>query len=72
MCPWQVESFDEVERAFVHVDYEEREEPEHKVRDKIKTGQHSLALPITRPAVTKLICQFDDVVGDSSRSVLFM
>ena len=27
----QVEGFDEVERAFVHVDYERREEPEHKV-----------------------------------------
>ena len=28
MC--QVEGFDEVERAFVHVDYERRNEPEHK------------------------------------------
>ena len=30
-CELQVEGFDEVERAFVHVDYERREEPEHKV-----------------------------------------
>jgi divalent metal cation (Fe/Co/Zn/Cd) transporter len=29
----KVESFDEVERAFVHVDYERREEPEHKARN---------------------------------------
>ena len=28
----QVEGFDEVERAFVHVDYERRNEPEHKAR----------------------------------------
>lgn len=28
----QVEGFDEVERAFVHVDYERRDEPEHKAR----------------------------------------
>ncbi len=27
----KVEGFDEVERAFVHVDYARREEPEHKV-----------------------------------------
>ena len=27
----QVEAFDEVERAFVHVDYTKRMEPEHKV-----------------------------------------
>lgn len=27
----QVEAFDEVERAFVHVDYTKRSEPEHKV-----------------------------------------
>jgi hypothetical protein len=28
----QLEAFEEVERAFVHVDYERREEPEHKVQ----------------------------------------
>ncbi len=28
----QVEAFDEVERAFVHVDYSHRTEPEHKAR----------------------------------------
>ena len=28
----QVEAFDEVERAFVHVDWAHREEPEHKAR----------------------------------------
>lgn len=27
----QVEAFEEVERAFVHVDYLKRDEPEHKV-----------------------------------------
>lgn len=30
-CTLQVEAFDEVERAFVHVDYTKRMEPEHKV-----------------------------------------
>ena len=30
VCP-QVENMDEVERAFVHVDYERRESPEHKL-----------------------------------------
>lgn len=30
LCLCQVEGFDEVERAFVHVDYERRDEPEHK------------------------------------------
>lgn len=28
---WQVEGLEEVERAFVHVDYALRAEPEHKV-----------------------------------------
>ena len=27
----KIESLEEVERAFVHIDYEERSEPEHKV-----------------------------------------
>ena len=31
MCVFKVEAFDEVERAFVHVDYLKRDEPEHKV-----------------------------------------
>ena len=31
MFPQQVEALDEVERCFVHVDFQIREEPEHKV-----------------------------------------
>ena len=29
----QIEELEEVERAFVHVDYQSRDAPEHKVRD---------------------------------------
>ena len=36
----QIEALEEVERAFVHVDYASRELPEHKVR----------SLPCMRPA----------------------
>lgn len=39
----QVEAFDEVERAFVHVDWAHREEPEHKARP-----------PLTLPPLRRL------------------
>ena len=40
----QVEGFDEVERAFVHVDYERREEPEHKVTLLSSASAHGLLM----------------------------
>ena len=40
-CAMQVEGFDEVERAFVHVDYERREEPEHKVAALVQPGLYA-------------------------------
>ena len=42
----KVEGFDEVERAFVHVDYEHRDEPEHKVSSHhaISTRTYSMTL----------------------------
>ena len=42
MVVWQVEGLDEVERAFVHVDYEERVEPEHKVDRNLLRGSKNL------------------------------
>ena len=38
----QVEALDEVERAFVHVDYETRDEPEHKVERNLLSGTRNL------------------------------
>ena len=35
----KVEGFDEVERAFVHVDYARRDEPEHKARTHPSPGR---------------------------------
>ena len=42
----QVEGLEEVERAFVHVDYALRAEPEHKVRLKC-SGAHALMCACT-------------------------
>ncbi len=38
----QVEAFDEVERAFVHVDYINRPEPEHKVDYNLRHNRSDL------------------------------
>ena len=38
----QVEALAEVERAFVHVDYETRDEPEHKVERNLLSGSRNL------------------------------
>ncbi|CAK0784774.1 hypothetical protein CVIRNUC_007978 [Coccomyxa viridis] len=38
----KVEGFDEVERAFVHVDYERRDEPEHKVERNLLQNKENL------------------------------
>lgn len=38
----QVEALDEVERVFVHVDYEQRDEPEHKVERNLRHGARNL------------------------------
>ena len=38
----QVEALDEVERAFVHVDYKQRDEPEHKVERNLQQGARNL------------------------------
>jgi len=37
-----VEALDEVERAFVHVDYKQRDEPEHKVERNLQQGARNL------------------------------
>ncbi|CAL8462983.1 g2517 [Coccomyxa elongata] len=41
----RVEGFDEVERAFVHVDYERRDEPEHKVDRNLQRQTSNLFEP---------------------------
>ena len=41
----QLEALDEVERAFVHVDYIKRDEPEHKVERNLLTHPQDLMLP---------------------------
>ena len=42
LCELQVEALDEVERAFVHVDYKCRDEPEHKVERNLRQGARNL------------------------------
>ena len=37
-----MEALDEVERAFVHVDYEQRDEPEHKIERNLQHGARNL------------------------------
>ena len=37
-----MEALDEVERAFVHVDYKQRDEPEHKVERNLQQGARNL------------------------------
>ena len=45
MVGLQLEALDEVERAFVHVDYTKRDEPEHKVERNLLTPSKDLMLP---------------------------
>ncbi|KAK9868820.1 hypothetical protein WJX84_006295 [Apatococcus fuscideae] len=44
----KVEAFDEVERAFVHVDYINRPEPEHKVDYNLRHNRNLVLLPPER------------------------
>ena len=44
-CDLQLEALDEVERAFVHVDYTKRDEPEHKVERNLLTHPKDLMQP---------------------------
>ena len=41
----QLEALDEVERAFVHVDYTKRDEPEHKVERNLLSHPQDIMLP---------------------------
>ncbi len=41
----QLEALEEVERAFVHVDYTKRDEPEHKVERNLMSHPKDLMLP---------------------------
>lgn len=41
----QLEALEEVERAFVHVDYSKRDEPEHKVERNLLQGKKDLQTP---------------------------
>ena len=44
-CLTQIEALEDVERAFVHVDYQQRDEPEHKVeRSLLSSAPQVLAM----------------------------
>lgn len=45
VCLLQLEALDEVERAFVHVDYRKREEPEHKIERNLLHNPKDLMSP---------------------------
>lgn len=61
----QLEALDEVERAFVHVDYTKRDEPEHKV-ERNMLSQKDLMLP--HQAVAESSGSAADVAGQAKKA----
>ena len=61
----QLEALDEVERAFVHVDYTKRDEPEHKV-ERNMLSQKDLMLP--HQAVAESSGSAADVAGEAKKA----
>ena len=61
----QLEALDEVERAFVHVDYTKRDEPEHKV-ERNMMSQKDLMLP--HQAVAESSRSAADVAGQARQA----
>ena len=57
---------DEVERAFVHVDYTKRDEPEHKVERNMLTHPKDLMLP--HQAVAESSGSAADIAGQARKA----
>lgn len=62
----QLEALDEVERAFVHVDYTRRDEPEHKVERNMLTHPKDLMLP--HQAVAESSGSAADIAGQARKA----
>lgn len=62
----QLEALDEVERAFVHVDYTRRDEPEHKVERNLLSHPKDLMLP--HQAVAESSGSAADIAGQVKKA----